>query len=66
MACRGNIAWRTIFFKRNKLWYVTTKRQTLWEKKCVLQLALQFKLWVEEDNCNSLYLYTMNANGQVA
>jgi hypothetical protein len=31
-----------------------------------LQLALQFKLWVEEDNCNSLYLYTMNANGQVA
>ncbi len=35
-------------------------------KKGVLQLALQFNFWVVENICNSLHLYTMNANGQVA
>jgi hypothetical protein len=34
-------------------------------KKGVLQLALQFNFWVAEDIYNSLYLYAMNANGQV-
>jgi hypothetical protein len=32
----------------------------------VLQLALQLKFWVVKDICNSLYLYTVNANGQIA
>jgi hypothetical protein len=35
-------------------------------KKNALQLALQFNFWVVEDNCNSLYLYVVSANGQVA
>jgi hypothetical protein len=37
-----------------------------YEKKGVLQLALQFNFWVVKDICNSLYLYVMCANGQVA
>jgi hypothetical protein len=37
-----------------------------YEKRGVLQLALQFNFWVVEDICNSLYLYAMSANGQVA
>jgi hypothetical protein len=37
-----------------------------YEKKGVLQLALQLNFWVAKDICNSLYLYTMSANGQVA
>jgi hypothetical protein len=36
------------------------------KKKGVLSLALQFNFWVIEDTCNSLYLYTMNVNKQVA
>jgi hypothetical protein len=36
-----------------------------YEKKGVLQLALQLNLWVAEYTCNSFYLYTMSANGQV-
>jgi hypothetical protein len=36
------------------------------KKKNILQLALQFNFWVANDNCNSLYLYTMSANGQGA
>jgi len=28
MACRGNNTWRTIFTKRNRLWDVTTRRQS--------------------------------------
>jgi hypothetical protein len=35
-------------------------------KRGVLQVALQLNFWVEEDICNSLYLYVMSANGQVA
>jgi hypothetical protein len=36
------------------------------KKKGVLQLALQLNFWVVEDTCNSLYLYVVNANEQVA
>jgi len=36
------------------------------KKKGVLQLALQLNFWIAKDICNSLYLYTVNANGQVA
>jgi hypothetical protein len=36
-----------------------------WEKG-VLQLALQFNFWIAKDTCNSLYLYTMNFNKQIA
>jgi hypothetical protein len=32
----------------------------------VLQLALQLNFWVVEDTCNSLYLYAMSVNKQVA
>jgi hypothetical protein len=35
-------------------------------KKGVLQLALQFSFWIIEESCNSLYLYIVNANEQVA
>ncbi len=35
-------------------------------KRGVLQLALQLNFWVVEDICNSLYLYTMNVDGQAA
>jgi hypothetical protein len=35
-------------------------------KKDVLQLALQFNLWVAKDICNSLHLYVMSSNKQVA
>ncbi len=36
------------------------------KKKGILQLASQLKNWVTLDTCNSLYLYTVNANEQVA
>jgi hypothetical protein len=36
-----------------------------YEKKGVLQLALQLNFWVVEDTCNSLYLYVVSANGQI-
>jgi hypothetical protein len=29
-------------------------------------LALQLNFWVAQDTCNSLYLYIVNDNGQVA
>jgi hypothetical protein len=32
----------------------------------VFYIALQLSLWVALDTCNSLYLYGMNVNGQVA
>jgi len=32
----------------------------------VLQLALQLNFWVVKGTCNSLYLYTMSVNRQVA
>jgi hypothetical protein len=35
-------------------------------KMGVLQLALSLNFWVAEDTCNSLYLYVVSANGQVA
>jgi len=35
-------------------------------KKGVLQLALQLHFHIVKDTCNSLYLYVVNANGQVA
>jgi hypothetical protein len=35
-------------------------------RKGALQLALQLNFLVIEDICNSLYLYAMNVNGQVA
>jgi hypothetical protein len=35
------------------------------KKKGVLQLTLWLKFLVVKDTCNSLYLYVMNANGQV-
>ncbi len=38
----------------------------LWKKKSVLQLALQLNFWVAMDTCNSLYLYVMSSNEQVA
>ncbi len=37
-----------------------------YEKKGVLQLALQFNFWVANDTCKSLYLYAMKSNKQVA
>ncbi len=37
-----------------------------YEKKGVLQLALQLNFWVASNTCNSLYLYVVNAIGQVA
>jgi len=36
------------------------------KKKGVLQLALQLNVWVANDTCNSLYLYIVSANGQIA
>jgi hypothetical protein len=39
---------------------------THYEKKKVLQLALQFNFWIAKDICNSLYLHTASANKQVA
>jgi hypothetical protein len=36
------------------------------KKKGVLQLAMQLNFWIVEDTCNSMYLYTMNANEHVA
>jgi hypothetical protein len=36
------------------------------KKKGVLQLALQLNFWVVKNICNSLYLYAMNVNGEVA
>jgi hypothetical protein len=36
------------------------------EKMGVLQLALQLNFWIIDDTCNSLYLYIVNANKQVA
>jgi hypothetical protein len=35
-------------------------------KKSVLQLALQLNFWVALDICNSLYLYIVSVNQQVA
>jgi hypothetical protein len=35
-------------------------------KRGVLQLALQLNFWVVNDICNSLYLYAMSVNWQVA
>ncbi len=32
----------------------------------VLQLALQLNFWVAKDTCNSLYLYVVSVNKQVA
>jgi hypothetical protein len=39
---------------------------TLWKQGLVLQLALQFNFWVVKDICNSLYLYVVSANEQIA
>jgi hypothetical protein len=39
---------------------------SLWEKKGVLQLALQLNFWITMDTCNSLYLYDVSFNRQVA
>jgi len=35
-------------------------------KKGVLQLALQLNFWIVDNTCNSLYLYLVSDNGQVA
>jgi hypothetical protein len=35
-------------------------------KKGVLQLTLQLNFWIAKTTCNSLYLYIVNANKQVA
>jgi hypothetical protein len=40
--------------------------QNTMKKKGVLQMALQLTLWVVEDTYNSLYLYAMSANQQLA
>jgi hypothetical protein len=37
-----------------------------YEKKVVLTLALRLNLWVALDIYNSLYLYDVSANGQIA
>ncbi len=37
-----------------------------YEKMGVLQLALQLKFWIVEDIYNSLYLYVVSVNEQVA
>ncbi len=42
------------------------RHSNIMRKKGVLQLALQLNFWVAKDICNSLYLYIMNANEQVA
>jgi len=36
-----------------------------YEKKGVLQLALQLNFWVANDTYDYLYLYVVNVNGQV-
>jgi len=54
----------------NDSWVITSKLQhskhpnTI--KKGVLQLALQLNFWIVENTCNSLYLYVVSANKQVA
>jgi len=37
-----------------------------YEKKKVLELALQLNFWLTKDTYNSLYLYVVSANEQVA
>jgi hypothetical protein len=32
----------------------------------VLQLALQLNSWIVKDTCNSLYLYIVSSNRQIA
>jgi hypothetical protein len=39
---------------------------TLWKKMGVLQLALYLNFWVAPNTSNSLYLYIVSANEQVA
>jgi hypothetical protein len=39
---------------------------THYEKKRCFALALQLNFWVTNDTFNSLYLYAMSSNGQVA
>jgi hypothetical protein len=53
--------WLKVKSKQNE----NTKRNIM-RKKGVLQLALQLNFWITNDTCNSLYLYAMNFNGQVA
>jgi hypothetical protein len=47
------------------IWW-TFDKEKYYEKKGVLQLALELNFWVVEDVCNSLYLYAVSANRQVA
>jgi hypothetical protein len=55
------------------IWLLLKNKETIvkvahyiMRKRGVLQLVLQFNFWVAEDTCNSLYLYIVSANGQVA
>jgi len=43
------------------IYWINTMR-----KMGVLQLALQLNFWIVEDICNSLYLYVVSVNEQVA
>ncbi len=50
---------------KNKKIIIKVTHYTM-RKRGVLQLALQLKFWITKDICNSLYLYIVNANGQIA
>jgi len=52
---------RWLVIMMNCAWMVSIMR-----KKSVLQLALQLNFWVANNTCNTLYLYTVGANRQVA
>jgi hypothetical protein len=57
---KTRFTWQTSFSKASLM-----KDVNHYEKKDVLQLALQLNFWITKDTCNSLYLYVVNANGQV-
>jgi hypothetical protein len=42
------------------------QKTNIMRKKSFLQLALQLNFLVTEDTCNSMYLYAMSVNGQIA
>jgi hypothetical protein len=56
----------------NEATWKTPKRHTnghdskYYKKKGVLQLALQLNFWVVKDICNSMYLYIVSVNEQLA
>ncbi len=49
-----------------ELHFIVRKILEHYEKKDVLQLALQLNFWIAKDTCNLLYLYVVSAHKQVA